>query len=64
MKYEIGDKVFTTKIIKVPAIVKDILMKPEMNLYQLEILTGTYKNQKLWFAEHEIREEGDYEFTK
>ncbi len=54
MKFEINDKVKTKRMIKATAIVKDRLVKPEVNLYQVEILEGSNKNDLLWFAEHEL----------
>ena len=53
-KYNIGDKVQVNSIIKAQAKVTDRLQKPGINLYQVEVLEGKYKNNKYWFSEHEL----------
>ena len=55
MLFEIGEKVRVNSIIKVEALIKDSLLKTEVQLYQVEALEGVYKGKLLWFAEHELQ---------
>lgn len=54
-KYNLGQKVKVNSIVKVLAEITDRLSKPGINLYQVEILEGKYKEKRLWFAEHELK---------
>lgn len=55
MLFKIGEKVRVNSIIKVEGLITDSLSKPEVQLYQVEILEGEHKNKKMWFAEHELQ---------
>lgn len=55
MLFEIGEKVRVNSIIKVEGLISNGLSKPEVQLYQVEVLEGEHKGKLLWFAEHELQ---------
>lgn len=55
MLFEIGEKIKINSIIKVEGLISNGLSKPEVQLYQVEVLEGEHKGKLLWFAEHELQ---------
>lgn len=64
MKFKIGETVFVKLDITAKATITDTLTKPEVQLYQVEVLQGKHERVKMWFAEHELLSEDELYLEK